>query len=60
MLSLNLVRKWRKKSTLGAYLPWEFEVGMNTDFEKKIETVDMVESSANVNFIKNLNFIFKF
>lgn len=42
------MRKWRKKSTLGAYLPWDFEVGINTDINKKMDSVDMIESSNNV------------
>ena len=43
------VRKWRKKNTLGAVLPWEFEVGSNTENLAKLgENLDMAESSSNV------------
>ena len=44
---LIAVRKWRRKSTLGAVLPWEFEVGQNHE-TKNNASVDMFESSSNV------------
>ncbi|CAF0744861.1 unnamed protein product [Brachionus calyciflorus] len=43
-----LIRKWRRKNTLGAKLPWEFEVGLNTDNQVRAnENLDMTESSNN-------------
>ena len=43
-----VVRKWRKKSTLGAVLPWEYEIGMNAeDLSKAMSNLEMNESSSN-------------
>ena len=53
-----LVRKWRKKSTLGAVLPWEFEIGsVGDDLVKAMSNLDMAENSNNV--IYNLLYLKK-
>lgn len=47
-----IVRKWRKKSTLGAQLPWEFEIGQLEAGLKINVTEDMTESSSNPIFVR--------
>ncbi len=43
------VRKWRKKSALGAVLPWDFEIGLNNeDLSRTINNLDLIENSNNV------------
>ena len=53
-----LVRKWRKKSALGAVLPWEFEIGMPAEAVGSLpiaNNLDMVEHSGNVNALLSLS-----
>lgn len=46
---LPKVRKWRTKNTLGALMPWEFEVGQKDIVESKVaDAIDLQESSSNV------------
>jgi hypothetical protein len=40
------VRKWRKRSTLGALLPWEYEIGSSHELSNS----EISESSTNVGF----------
>ncbi|RNA17723.1 hypothetical protein BpHYR1_042112 [Brachionus plicatilis] len=48
-----LIRKWRKKSTLGATLPWEFEVGQAMENPiQGSETCDIRENSNNPIFTR--------
>ena len=42
-----LVRKWRKKGTLGDAGKWEFEVGENMQ-SRNIDSEGLTESSSNV------------
>jgi hypothetical protein len=54
-----LVRKWRKKSTLGAVLPWDYEVGsaIETPVAPQplaVNNFDMTENSSNVRILPNL------
>lgn len=50
---MNLsVRKWRKKSTLGAQLPWEFEIGQMDVGMKVAVAEDLTENSNNVKILK--------
>lgn len=41
------MRKWRKRNTLGALLPWEYEIGQNIDTNLNNNN-DIKESSTNV------------
>lgn len=47
-----IVRKWRKKSTLGAQLPWEFEIGQLEAGLKVNIAEDMAESTSNPIFVR--------
>jgi hypothetical protein len=56
-----LVRKWRRKNTLGAVLPWDFEVGHDISMKVNVAE-DLIESSSNVNlkFLEKKFFILKY